>query len=118
VLTDADPGAAGPQGLGRELARLIFVHAGGEAGLPAPLAAVIDGPGSEDAERALEEAIATGHPDWAPRAMMMLGNMLEYQFRDYDGARGPVPDSDRHGTPAVRAGGDVPARPSPGADGR
>ncbi len=35
----------------------------------------------------LEECIATGHPDWAPRAMMMLGNMLEYQLRDYDGAR-------------------------------
>ena len=35
----------------------------------------------------LEEAIATGHPDWAPRAMMMLGGMLEYQLRDYDGAR-------------------------------
>jgi tetratricopeptide (TPR) repeat protein len=35
----------------------------------------------------LEECIATRHPDWAPRAMMVLGNMLEYQLRDYDGAR-------------------------------
>jgi TolA-binding protein len=42
---------------------------------------------SQAARDVLEEAIATGHPDWAPRAMMMLGNILEYQFRDYDGAR-------------------------------
>lgn len=39
------------------------------------------------ARNVLEECIATGHPDWAPRAMVMLGNMLEYQLRDYDGAR-------------------------------
>jgi tetratricopeptide (TPR) repeat protein len=34
-----------------------------------------------------QEAIATGHRDWAPRAMMMLGSMLEYQLGDYDAAR-------------------------------
>ena len=31
----------------------------------------------------LEEAIATGHPDWAPQAMIML----EYQLCDYDEAQ-------------------------------
>jgi TolA-binding protein len=213
VLADADPGAAGPQAVGRELARLIFARPEADARTPAPLDAVIDRSGREDAERALEaciqdlleadpglaaaagkvlgryyrqqlasgngqalaelgdllwwdepqlartaferaagagnntalvrlaqhrwvvlgdyegalafyqqairsadpalaaealtglgeahraqgdyqaargvleEAIAGGHRDWAPRAMMMLGNMLEYQLRDYDGAR-------------------------------
>jgi len=213
VLADADPGVAGPQAAGRELARLIFARAGADTGIPAVLAAVIERPRPGDAERALEaaiadlleadpglaaaagemlgryyrqrldsgdgqalaelgdvlwwdepqlartaferaagagnpgalvrlaqhrwvvlqdyegalpfyrqairsadpgvaaealtglgeahrahgdyqaardvleEAIATGHRDWAPRAMMMLGNMLEYQLHDYDGAR-------------------------------
>jgi TolA-binding protein len=35
----------------------------------------------------LEEAIAAGHWDWAPQAMMMLGGMLQYQLRDNDGAK-------------------------------
>jgi tetratricopeptide (TPR) repeat protein len=213
VLVDASPGAGGPQDVGRELARLIFVRADADTGIPAPLAAVIDRPCRGDAEHALETCIgdllgadpglaaaaaevlaryyrqqldsgdgqalaelgdllwwdepqlartaferaagagnnsalirlaqhrwvvlddydgalphyqqaiaspdpgvaaealtelgqahrahgdyqaardvleaciATGHPDWAPRAMIMLGGMLEYQFRDYDGAR-------------------------------
>ncbi|HCU97210.1 MAG TPA: hypothetical protein DHU96_32665 [Actinobacteria bacterium] len=213
VLADANPGLAEAQDVGRELARLIFVRAEADTGIPPPLAAAIDRPGSREAEQALEtciedrlgadpglaaaaagvlgryyrqqldcgdgqalaelgdllwwdepqlaraaferaveagnssalirlaqhrwvvlqdydgalphyrqaiaspdpgvaaealtglgeahrahcdyqaarevweECIATGHPDWAPRAMMMLGNMLEYQLRDYDGAR-------------------------------
>jgi TolA-binding protein len=213
LASDASPDGGGPRAVGRELARLIFAGAETDTGIPAPLAAVIDGSGSREAEHALEtwigdllganpglaaaaaevlaryyrqqldsgdgqalaefgdllwwdepelaqtaferaagagnnralirlaqhrwvvgkdyegslpsyqqaiaspdpgvaaealtglgeahrahgdyqaarevleEAIATGHPDWAPRAMMMLGNMLEYQFRDYDGAR-------------------------------
>jgi TolA-binding protein len=213
VLADASLGAAGPQAVCRELARLIFARAEADTGIPAPLAVVIDRSGSGEARQALEtrmgdllgadprlaaaaaevlgryyrqqldsgdgqalaelgdllwwdepqlaraaferaagagndsalirlaqhrwvvlkdydgalphyqqaiaspdpgvaaealtglgeahrahgdyqaardvleECIATGHPDWAPRAMMMLGNMLEYQLRDYDGAR-------------------------------
>jgi TPR repeat protein len=213
VLADASPDAAGPLAVGRELARLVFSRTDADAGIPAPLAAVIDRPGRREVgqeletwvgdllgadaglaaavaevlaryyrqqldcgdgqalgelgdllwwdepelaatafERAagagngsalirlaqhrwvvledfegslphyqqaitspdpgvaagaltglgqahrahgdyqaardvLEEAIASGHPDWAPRAMMTLGGMLEYQLRDYDGAR-------------------------------
>ena len=65
----------------------------------------------------LEECIATGHPDWAPRAMMMLGNMLEYQLRDYDGARAMFQAAISTGHPRGRARSDVPARPPPAADG-
>jgi len=41
----------------------------------------------QTAREILLEAIDTGHRDWAPRAMMMLGSMLVHQLGDYDGAR-------------------------------
>ena len=54
VLAGASPGAGGPQDVGRELARLIFVRAEADTSVPAPLSAVIGRSGSEDAERMLE----------------------------------------------------------------
>jgi hypothetical protein len=57
VLAEVGPGGGGPQTVGRELARLIFVRPGAGAGIPVPLAGVIGCPGSEDAERALETSI-------------------------------------------------------------
>jgi hypothetical protein len=54
VLADPGPGAAGPRAVGRELARLIFAGPEADAGIPAPLAAVIGRSGSGEPEHALE----------------------------------------------------------------
>ena len=43
VLADANPGLAEAQDVGRELARLIFVRAEADTGIPPPLAAAIVG---------------------------------------------------------------------------
>jgi tetratricopeptide (TPR) repeat protein len=69
------------------------------------------------ARQVLEECIATGHQDWAPRAMTMLGNMLEYQLRDYDGARAMFQAAIGTGHPESGPEAMFLARPPPAADG-
>jgi tetratricopeptide (TPR) repeat protein len=56
------------------------------------------------ARAALEQCIATGHANWAPQAMMMLGNMLEYQLGDYDGARAMIQAAIGSGHPEFAPG--------------
>ena len=83
VLADADPGAAGPQAVGRELARLIFARPEADARTPAPLDAVIDRSGPGDAERALEACIQDlleADPGLAAAAGKVLGRYYRQQL--------------------------------------
>ncbi len=70
VLADASPGAAGPRAVGRELARLIFARTDADAGIPAPLAAVIDRPGSSPGKVPVLAAVMTATPvaPWGTRS--------------------------------------------------
>jgi hypothetical protein len=88
VLADASPGAAGPQAVGRELARLMFVRAETDTGLPAPLAAMIDCPGSREAECALETCIGDlleADPGLAAAVAGVLGRYCRQQLDSGDG---------------------------------
>lgn len=88
VLADASPGAPGPRAVGRELARLIFVRAETDTGIPAPLAAVIGGSGSGEAEQALETCIGDllgADPGLAAAAAEVLGRYYRQQLDCGDG---------------------------------
>lgn len=88
VLADASPGAAGPQAVGRELAKLIFARTGVDTGIPAPLAAVIGRPGSGEAELALETCIGDllgADPGLAAAVADVLGRHYRQQLDSGDG---------------------------------
>jgi tetratricopeptide (TPR) repeat protein len=88
VLADASLDAAGPQAVGRELARLIFVRAETDAGIPAPLAAVI-GPGSREAGLAPETWIGNllgADPGLAAAVAEVLARYYRQQLDCGDGA--------------------------------
>ena len=88
VLGDASPGTGGPQAAGRELARLIFARVDGDTGMPAPLAAVIDRPGSGEAEHALETCIGDllgADPGLAAAVTEVLGRYYRQQLDSGDG---------------------------------
>jgi hypothetical protein len=82
VLADASPGAAGPRAVGRELARLIFARTDADAGIPAPLAAVIDRPGNREAGHALETRIGDllgADPGLAAAVAEVLGRYYRHE---------------------------------------
>jgi tetratricopeptide (TPR) repeat protein len=88
VLGDASPGAAGPQAVGRELARLIFARTETDTGIPAPLAAVTDRSGSREAEHALETCIGDllgANPGLAAAAAEVLARYFRQQLDSGDG---------------------------------
>jgi tetratricopeptide (TPR) repeat protein len=89
VLADADGlDGAGPQAVGRDLARLIFGGAEPGTGLPAQLEAVIGRPGSSPSQLALygyvEERLQAD-PGLASAAAGVLGRYYQHQLESGDG---------------------------------
>jgi tetratricopeptide (TPR) repeat protein len=89
VLADSDEmDAAGPQAVGRDLARLIFGSAGTGTEIPAHVVAVIDRPGSIPARAALEariEELLEADPVLAAAAAGVLGGYYRQQLESGDG---------------------------------
>jgi hypothetical protein len=77
VLADADLGAARPQAVGRELARLIFARLEADSGIPPPLAAVPDRSGRGALETRIADLLEAD-----PGLAVAAGEVLSRCYRD------------------------------------
>lgn len=88
VLAADDLDAAGPQAVGRELARLIFGRAEEAGVIPAPLAQLVERPGSERAWLAVDshvEDVLESDPGLAAGVGQVLARYYRQQLESGDG---------------------------------